>query len=145
MAAPIERSINSIIALVFGVTYTVVGVAGFFVIDYDRYAGKVGEPLIIFDVNFLHNIVHLLVGLGLIVASRRTATARATNFAIGVAYLALGALGPVINDTALDVFGLNGPDHLLHLGSGALLVAVALFTDKAQRARARAREAGSRA
>lgn len=110
-----------------------IGLVGFFVTGDVPFAGQDGDPLILFDVNGLHNIVHLLIGVALIAASRRLDTARGANLAIGVTYLALGVLGPVINDTAVDVIGLNGWDHVLHLTSGVLLAAVALLADKKHR------------
>ena len=130
------RSVNSTVALAFGAIYALVGVVGFFVTGDVPFAGKDGDPLILFDVNGLHNIVHLLIGVALIAASRTTASARGANLAIGATYVVLGVLGPVINDTAVDVIGLNGADHLLHLASGAVLVATALLADKTARARA---------
>ena len=130
-----SRTLNQTLALAFGVIYTLVGIAGFFVTGDVPFAGKDGDPLIVFDVNGLHNIVHLLIGLALIGASRRLDTARGANLAIGGTYLLLGVLGWFINDTAVDVIGLNSADHLLHLASGALLTAVAVAADKARRSR----------
>ncbi|MDP9406541.1 MAG: DUF4383 domain-containing protein [Actinomycetota bacterium] len=130
------RSINSTVALVFGAVYALVGVVGFFVSGDVPFAGKEGNPLILFDVNGLHNIVHLLIGVALIAASRRTDSARGANLAIGATYVLLGALGPVINDSAVDVVGLNGADHALHLASGLVLVATALLADKRATSRA---------
>lgn len=129
------RTLNQVLALAFGVVYALVGLAGFLVTGDVPFVGQEGDPLILFDVNGLHNIVHLLIGVALIAAARRLDTARGANLAIGVTYLVLGALGPVINDTAVDVIGLNGADHVLHLVSGALLTAVALATDKGARSR----------
>jgi hypothetical protein len=123
-------TINKTLALVFGVVYALVGVAGFLVTGDVPFAGDQGNPLVLFDVNGLHNIVHLLIGVALIAASRRLDTARGANLAIGVTYLLLGVLGPVINDTPVDIIGLNGADHVLHLVSGALLAAVAVLADK---------------
>ncbi len=124
------RMLNRLLALAFGVVYALVGLGGFVVTGDVPFAGEEGNPLILFDVNGLHNIVHLLIGIALIAASRRLDTARGANLAIGVTYLLLGALGPVINDTPVDIIGLNGADHVLHLVSGALLAAVALLADK---------------
>ncbi len=128
-----NRSINSMVALGFGILYALVGLAGFLVSGDVPFVGERGEPLIAFDVNGLHNIVHLLIGVALIAASRRTASARGANLAIGGTYLVLGLLGPVIDDTAVDVIGLNGADHVLHLVSGAALLAVGLLADKRSR------------
>ena len=127
------RSVNSTVALVFGVVYTLVGLAGFFVSE--TFAATDDNTLLGFEVNHLHNLVHLLIGLALIGASRRTESARRLNLLIGGTYVALGVLGWFIQDTAANIVALNEPDHLLHLASGAALVAVALGTDKRARTR----------
>ena len=125
------RSVNSTVAAVFGAVYTLVGIAGFFVAD--NFIGQEGSSLLGFQVNHLHNIVHLVIGLALLAASKRTATARSANLAIGITYIALGVLGPFITGTELNIVALNGPDHFLHLASGALLTAVGAFADKRSR------------
>ena len=128
------RTINQTVALAFGAIYTLVGIAGFFVSE--TFADRTDNDLLgIFQVNHLHNIVHLLIGVALIAASKRHDTSRGANLAIGVTYLALGVLGPLITDTALNVVALNGADHVLHLASGAVLTAVALLADKNARTR----------
>jgi len=123
-----SRSVNSTVAAVFGAVYTLVGIAGFFVSE--TFAATDDDTLLGFEVNHLHNIVHLLIGLALLGASRRTETARRLNLLIGGTYVVLGIIGWFIQDTAANVIALNEPDHLLHLVSGALLVAVALGADK---------------
>lgn len=129
------RSVNQTVALAFGAIYTLVGIAGFFVSE--TFAEQSDNELLgLFQVNNLHNIVHLLIGVALIAASKRLDTARGANLAIGVTYLALGVLGPLITDSDLNVVALNGADHVLHLASGALLTAVALLADKKARTRA---------
>ncbi len=130
------RSINSLVALIFGIVYALVGLAGFLVTGDVPFAGEEGEPLLGFAVNGLHNIVHLLIGVALIAASRRTESARGANLAIGATYILLGLLGPFINDTPVDVIGLNSADHVLHLLSGIVLAATALAADKHSRTRA---------
>src|SRR4051794_17136500 len=132
-----RRSLNQTLALAFGAVYALVGVLGFFVSSNVDFAGKNGASLLGFDVNGLHSLVHLAIGVALVVASRTHAVARATNITIGAVYLLLAALGPVINDTAADIIGLNGPDHFLHAASGVLLVAVATVGDKLRTTTAR--------
>ncbi len=124
------RSLNQTLALAFGVVYALVGVLGCFVSTHVAFAGKTGGSLLGFDVNGLHNIVHLLIGVALILASRTHAIAKSTNLTIGAVYVLLALAGPFINNTALDIIGLNGPDHFLHFASGVLLVGVALVGDK---------------
>lgn len=129
-----SRSINQTVALAFGAIYTLVGLAGFFVSQ--TFAERDDELLLgIFEVNNLHNLVHLLIGVALIGASKRLDTARGANLAIGVTYLALAVLGPFITGTDLNIVALNSADHVLHLASGAVLAAVAVLADKTSRTR----------
>ena len=130
-----DRGINRRVALVFGVVYLLVGLAGFLVTGDVGFASPDGDPLIIFGVNPLHNIVHILVGVVLLAASRRTASARAANLAIGATYLLLGIIGLFIADAtnALNIIALNGADNVLHLFTALALLAVALGTDKPAR------------
>jgi hypothetical protein len=127
------RTLNQTLSLAFGAVYALVGVLGFFVSSDVDFAGQDGASLLGFDVNGLHNIVHLLIGLALLAASRTHAAARGANLAIGAVYVVLAVLGPFINDTAADIIGLNGADHVLHLLSGVLLVGVAVAADKTRR------------
>src|SRR3982751_6354631 len=88
------RTLNQTLSLAFGAVYALVGILGFFVSNDVDFAGKEGASLLGFDVNGLHNIVHLLIGVALLAASRTHAAARSANLTIGVVYLALGVLGP---------------------------------------------------
>ena len=118
-------TLNQKVGLAFGAIYIVVGLLGFFVSD--TFISEEDNRLLgIFMVNHLHNIVHLLIGVALIGASRAgDGAARSTNLTIGAVYLLLGIVGWFINDTALDIIALNPADHVLHLLSGVLLIAVA--------------------
>ena len=125
------RSVNQTVAAVFGAVYALVGLVGFFVSD--TFAARNDDTLLGFEVNNLHNIVHLLIGLALLGASKRHDTARSANLAVGATYVLLAILGPFIDDTEANIIALNVPDHGLHLASGLLLVAVALLADKRAR------------
>jgi len=127
------RSVNSTVAAVFGAVYTLVGLAGFFVSE--TFASTDDNTLLGFEVNHLHNIVHLLIGLALLGASRRTESARRLNMLIGGTYLVLGLIGWFITGTEANILALNSADHVLHLLSGAVLVAVAVGADKRARTR----------
>lgn len=122
-----EKSLNQKVGIAFGAIYIVVGLLGFTVSGQGDFIGQEGGLLLgIFEVNGLHNIVHLLIGAALLGAGLSSHTAaKSTNMTIGVIYLALGIVGWFIQDTALDIVALNTADHLLHLFSGALLIAVA--------------------
>ena len=129
------RTVNQTVALAFGAIYTLVGLAGFLVSD--TFAARNDDTLLGFEVNNLHNIVHLLIGIALIAASKRLGSARSANLVIGGTYLALGVLGWFITGTEANILALNSADHVLHLLSGAVLTAVAVGADKHARTRSR--------
>ena len=109
-------------ALVFGVVYVLVGIAGFFVAK-EFTGGSPDDKLILFPVNHLHNIVHLLIGAAWIAGSRTAASAKQANTFIGVAYLGvalLGFLGLEFMKDLLNIHGSGSADNFLHLASGAL-------------------------
>jgi hypothetical protein len=115
------RSPAQTFALVFGVVYVVIGIAGFFVTGFDDFAGETyGDKLLLFPVNPLHNIVHLLVGLMWIGGSRTHATAKSVNTLIGVVYLATAILGFAGVLTFLAIEDAGSSDNWLHLASGLL-------------------------
>jgi hypothetical protein len=127
--------LNSLVAATVGAVFVVVGLLGFTVSGGHNVAGHEGGQLVgVFQVNTLHNIVHLAVGAAMIAAAiASTRAARLANTLIGVVYLALGALGLFITgDNPLNIIALNGADNGLHLVIGALLVAVGLGADKAR-------------
>ncbi len=119
-----DRTPAQLFALVFGIVYLLVGVLGFFVTD-DFTGGTTEDTLIIFHVNHVHNIVHLLIGAAWVAASRRHDTAKTANTAIGAAYLLVAVLGfllpePGFMGTLINVQSAGDPDNFLHLVSGAL-------------------------
>jgi uncharacterized membrane protein YuzA (DUF378 family) len=129
-----SRSVNSMVAAVFGAIYVLVGLAGFFVSE--NFVSKEDNLLLGFQVNHLHNIVHLLIGVALLAASKRLAAARSANITIGAVYLLLGVLGPFINDTVIDIIALNPADNWLHILSGLVLLGVGFLADKDAHTRA---------
>jgi Domain of unknown function (DUF4383) len=108
-------------ALVFGVVYLLVGIAGFFVTGFDDFASEVyNEKLILFPVNPLHNIVHILIGAMWIGGSRTHAMAKSVNVFIGAAYLLVAILGLAGILNFLSIKDAGSTDNYLHLVSGLL-------------------------
>ena len=131
------RTVNQTVAAVFGGIYVLVGIAGFFVSE--TFAAAEDDQLLGFQVNHLHNIVHLLIGVALLASSKKHSTARSANLAIGATYLLLGVLGPFITGNEdINIIALNTADNWLHVVSGVLLLAVALLADKHVRDRSHA-------
>ncbi len=120
--------LNRMVAGIFGAVYLLVGLLGFFGNRAgETFAGRTGHSLFGFQVNGLHNIVHLAIGAALLAAAAAGwRAARSANLTVGVVYLALGILGFFITNTAINIVALNTADHFLHLLSGAVLTAVAL-------------------
>jgi uncharacterized membrane protein HdeD (DUF308 family) len=125
---------NRLVGAIFGVVYLLVGLLGFFVTGFDNFADKANnESLLGFEVNPLHNIVHLLIGAVLLAAAlRNRSSAKGANTFVGAVYLIVGIIGLFIaNDTSdLNILSLNGADNVLHLASALVLLGVALSQDK---------------
>jgi hypothetical protein len=113
------RSNAQTFALVFGVVYLLVGIVGFFVTGFEDFANQAGDKLIIFHVNGLHNIVHILLGIGWIGAARTHAAAKGINTLFGAVLLLVFVLG-LFDLKFLAIHNAGDPDNYLHLVTGAL-------------------------
>lgn len=116
-----NRTASQTFALVFGIVYLIVGVAGFFVTGFDDFVGRTyGKEVLIFPVNPLHNLIHLAIGAAWIASSARHERSRQANLLIGGVLglvTILGALG-LLHFLAIESFG--SPDNFLHLTTAAL-------------------------
>jgi putative Mn2+ efflux pump MntP len=111
-----HRTPVQLAALVFGVVFLLVGVAGFIpgiTTNYDtmQFAGHHSEAMLlgIFQVSILHNIVHLLYGVVGVAMARTGRLARLYLLVGGVVYLALWIYGLVIGHRRQLVA--PGPGH----------------------------------
>ena len=126
-----RTSPNRLVATVFGAVYLLVGLLGFAVTSGVGFAATEGANLIIFEVNPLHNIIHLAIGAALLLAGvKGTASARTVNTPVGAVYLLVGVLGLFLLASPLNIIALNGADNVLHLASAVLLLGVGLSLDK---------------
>ncbi|MDX2377121.1 DUF4383 domain-containing protein [Microbacterium sp. LRZ72] len=130
-----RTSPNRIIATIFGAVYLLVGLLGFAVTGGVAFIATEGGLLLgIFEVNPLHNIVHLLVGAVLLITGLASVpAAKGANITIGAVYLLLGIVGFFIVDSALNILALNTADHFLHLASALVLLGVGLGADRGAR------------
>lgn len=116
------RTAGQTFALVFGLIYLLVGIAGFFVAN-DFTGGSTDDKLLLFPVNHLHNLVHIAIGALLLAGSRTVAQAKTMNTVVGVALLLvaiLGFLGLDFMQDLLNIHGSGSADNWLHLATGAL-------------------------
>lgn len=120
------------IAMVFGVVFLLVGIAGLFVPGgMAMHAGPDPAPgrlLGMFEVNLLHNIVHCLVGVWGLVAARSWKGAKTYMQVGGVVYIVLAALGFVI-PTTFGLIPIGGNDIYLHAVLGLIMAGIG-FTAK---------------
>jgi hypothetical protein len=126
-----RNSPNRLIATVFGAVYLLVGLVGFAVTAGISFFSTEGANLIIFEVNPLHNVIHIAIGAALLYAGlKNVQLARTVNAGVGAVYLLVGILGLFLLSSPLNIIALNGADNVLHLASAVLLLGVGLSMDK---------------
>jgi Domain of unknown function (DUF4383) len=107
-------------AAVFGVVYLAVAVAGFALTGFSDFAGEHHHTLLIFAVNPLHNVIHLVLAVGWLAAAPRHRAARLANLAFGVVLGLVTVLGFVGGMGMLGMSGIAEPDNFLHLATATL-------------------------
>ena len=107
-------------AALFGVVYLAVAIAGFALTGFDDFLGMHHHTLLIFAVNPLHNVIHLVLGVVWLAAAPWHRAARATNLAFGVVLGLVTFLGFVDGMRMLGMSGLGDPDNFLHLATATL-------------------------
>jgi hypothetical protein len=130
-----SRSLVQIVALIYGIIFLVVGIAGFIpgiTTHYDtlQFAGHHSEAMLlgVFQVSILHNIVHLLYGIAGVALARTGASARQYLLWGGVVYLVLWLYGLFVgDDSPANFVPLNTADNWLHLGLGVTMVALSFL------------------
>ncbi len=116
------------LALAIGVIYTLIGILGFFVTGFEKFADVTNETLLGFEINPLHNIVHLVIGLAGLALWRRLATARTYGWLLAIGYGATFLYGLfAVGDDDINFLSLNGADNVLHLVSTLAGLAIALW------------------
>jgi hypothetical protein len=107
-------------ALLFGLVYLAVGVAGFAVTGFSDFAGMHHDKLLIFSVNPAHNVIHLAMGLAWLAAAPHHRPAKAANLVLGVVLGLVTVLGLFGGMGMLGMSGLADPDNFLHLATATL-------------------------
>jgi uncharacterized membrane protein YuzA (DUF378 family) len=67
------------LALAIGVVYLLIGLLGFFVTGFENFASETNETLLGFEINPLHNIVHVLIGAAGIALARTLGSLTGTS------------------------------------------------------------------
>lgn len=133
-----RRTAAQTAAMVVGVVFLLVGVAGFIpgvTTDYDQltFAGHQSDALLlgIFQVSILHNIVHLLFGVAGLAMARTHGSARVYLIGGGVIYLLLMLYGFIVDhESAANFVPVNSADNVLHLILGVGMIGLGLVTSR---------------
>jgi hypothetical protein len=108
------------VALLFGAIYLAAGVLGFLPFLGGSYTMSNSALLGLFNINLLHNLVHIVIGIAGLAAAASLANSRMYCQVVGVVLLLLGVLGVFVANP-LGLLDIGGLDIALHLGSGAVL------------------------
>lgn len=115
-----NRSTVQMVALVFGAIYLAAGILGFLPFLGGSYTQASSALLGLFNVNLVHNLVHVLIGIAGLAAASSLANSRTFCQVVGVILLLLGVIGIVVA-SPLGLLYIGGLDIALHLVTGAVL------------------------
>ena len=116
-------------ALVFGATLLLVGLIGFAVnSNFETGNGVQGDDLILFEVNGIHNLVHIASGLLGLALFRRADSARLYALGFGAVYLLVTLIGFADGEDVLGLIPVNGADNVLHLLIAGLGIAAGVVS-----------------
>jgi hypothetical protein len=115
-----------ILALVFGAVYLLIGIVGFFITGFSDFFGHTDKTLLGFEINGMHNVVHLLIGVVGLVLARTLAGARTYGWLLAVGYGAAFVYGLLATGESWDFLSLNWPDNILHLATALVGLVIAL-------------------
>lgn len=119
------------VALVVGIAFTLAGLVGFAITGFENFAGHTGKTLLGFEINGLHNVVHLVIGLAGLALWRRADTARTYGWLLFVGYTVAFFYGLAVADQREgNILSLNTADNFLHLASALIGLAIALTAGK---------------
>ena len=130
LASAERGNVARIAALVIGLGYVAAGVVGFIETGFTGFVANTDESFLgFFDLNIFHNIVHLAIGLGLVIASRMSDVTITQGVLIGVGlFYALAAVLGFLN--YLQIISINSSvsfDNFFHLLTGVVALLFGLL------------------
>jgi hypothetical protein len=121
------KTVPEILALAFGAIYTLIGIIGFFITGFEDFFGHTDKTLLGFEINGMHNVVHILIGVAGLVLGRTLAGARTYGWLLAVGYGAAFIYGLLATDKDWDFLSLNWADNFLHLATALVGLVIALM------------------
>ena len=129
-----DRTTIQTAAMLFGIVFLVVGVAGFIpgiTTEYDRLTNfdGVGALLLgIFGINLLESIVHLAFGAWGLASARRVNASRSYFLIGGALYVVIWIYGLVIDlDSSANLIGVNTEANWLHFALSVVMLGIGLI------------------
>jgi hypothetical protein len=108
--------------------YTLVGIVRFFITGFGGFAAPEGELLLgVFEINPLHNVVLLIIGVAGLALSSGPDSARKYGWLLAAGYGLTFLYGLFVanSDEPANFLALNGGDNWLHLVSALAGPAIA--------------------
>ncbi len=100
---------------ILGVVLVLVGILGFFM----------SNPLLgIFEVDMLHNIIHLASGAIALIVAGNQMMSKMFLIIFGLVYAGVALIGYVQGNTVLGLFAVNMADNILHAAIAAVCLVV---------------------
>src|SRR5918994_5765341 len=108
--------------LLAGLSLLLAGILGFFAdANFDTGDGIQGDELLsIFEVNGIHNLIHVASGLLLLAASPKRASAKTVAIAFGLVYGIVTIIGLIDGKDVLGLIPVNSADNVLHIALSLL-------------------------
>ena len=122
--------------LLAGLSLLLAGALGFISdSSFDTGDGVQGDLFLGFEVNAIHNLIHVASGLVLLAASPRRASARAIALGFGLVYGLVAIIGLIDGEDVLGLIPINSADNLLHIALAALGIITGLISRDDDRGR----------
>lgn len=101
-------------AMAVGIVFLLIGVLGFTPLAFEDDGAR--KLLGLFEVDTIHNLVHIISGLAFLAASQKAAWSRLAFQVMAVVYGLVTIIGFIMGDGhVLGLFHVNGADNILHL------------------------------
>jgi hypothetical protein len=123
------RTPAQLYCLLAGLALLLAGVLGFISdSSFDTGSNVQGDTFLGFEVNAIHNLIHVASGLVLLAASPKRASAKAVALGFGLVYGVVAVIGLIDGSDVLGLIPVNSADNVLHIVLAALGIITGLMS-----------------